>query len=155
MSASTVPAAAEVPAREETPLKRLAIDFAQSRLAVLGLVTMLLIALIAITAPLIAPQDPYDLAQLDIMDGRMEPGTTGGTGIRFWPRPPTTRARHALRIMYGLRISSSSASAPPSSPGSSAPPSASSPPTWADAPRPSSCASSTSSSASPASSSPS
>ena len=44
--------------KEETPFQRLAIDFAQSKLAVVGLVLMLLIALIAIIAPLIAPQEP-------------------------------------------------------------------------------------------------
>jgi hypothetical protein len=39
-----------------------------------------LIALAAIFASVIAPQNPYDLAQLDIMDGRLPPGTAGDAG---------------------------------------------------------------------------
>ena len=81
------------------------IDFAQSKLAVLGLVMMLGIALIAIIAPLIAPQNPYDLAQLDIMDGRMPPGSVGGEGIKFWLGTDDQGRDMLSGIMYGLRIS--------------------------------------------------
>ena len=49
-------------------------EFAQSRLALFGLVVFACIVLVAVLAPCIAPQNPYDLAQLDIMDGRLEPG---------------------------------------------------------------------------------
>ena len=57
--------------REETPFHRFVAEFAASRLALGGLVVFVLIAAAAILAPLIAPQNPYDLAQLDIMDGRL------------------------------------------------------------------------------------
>ncbi len=106
MSATVAPPA-PVPAtaKEESPFKRLAIDFAQSKLAVFGLVVMLSIALIAIIAPLIAPQNPYDLAQLDIMDGRLEPGSVGGEGIKFWLGTDDQGRDMLSGIMYGLRIS--------------------------------------------------
>ena len=61
--------------REETPFQRLCIDFAQSKLALLGLVVLVLIVLVAIIAPWIAPHNPYDLALFEILDGRQPPGS--------------------------------------------------------------------------------
>jgi peptide/nickel transport system permease protein len=42
--------------------------------AIFGLVLLLVVVLVAILAPFISPQNPYDLAQLDVMDSRLEPG---------------------------------------------------------------------------------
>jgi peptide/nickel transport system permease protein len=64
-----------------------------------------IIALVAILAPWIAPQNPYDLAQLDIMDGRMEPGTVGGAGFTYWLGTDDQGRDMLSGIMYGLRIS--------------------------------------------------
>ena len=36
------------------------------------------VILLAVLAPWVSPQDPYDLGQIDIMDGRLEPGAVGG-----------------------------------------------------------------------------
>ncbi|MBV1799116.1 ABC transporter permease [Siccirubricoccus sp. G192] len=80
-------------------------EFAASRLALFGLVVFTIIALIAIFAPWIAPQNPYDLAQLDIMDGRMEPGTVGGAGFTYWLGTDDQGRDMLSGIMYGLRIS--------------------------------------------------
>ena len=93
------------PPREETPFRRFAADFAQSRMAVLGLIVFGLIALAATVAPWISPQNPYDLAQLDIMDGRMEPGTKGGEGFTFWLGTDDQGRDMLSGILYGLRIS--------------------------------------------------
>src|SRR6185369_16445185 len=68
----------------ETPLRRVLRQFASSRLALLGLVVLVLIVLLAASAPLIAPQNPYDLMQLDIMDGRLPPGSQSMNGMTFW-----------------------------------------------------------------------
>lgn len=105
MSSTTLPAATPVPPKEETPFKRLCIDFADSKLAVLGLVVMTLIAVIAVVAPLIAPQNPYDLAQLDIMDGRLPPGSSSAEGLKFWLGTDDQGRDMLSGIMYGLRIS--------------------------------------------------
>ena len=35
-------------------------------------------------APLISPQNPYDLAQLDVLDSRLPPGSKSGDGLTFW-----------------------------------------------------------------------
>ena len=91
--------------REETPLRRFIADFAQSRLAVLGLLGFALIALAAVCAPWISPQNPYDLAQLDIMDGRQPPGATGGDGMTFWLGTDDQGRDMLSGILYGLRIS--------------------------------------------------
>lgn len=106
MSATTIPAPPVALAREESPAKRLALDFATSRLAVLGLAVMLLILLIALVAPLIAPQNPYDLAVLDIMDGRLAPGAMSGDGAtKYWLGTDDQGRDMLSGIMYGLRIS--------------------------------------------------
>ncbi len=100
------PAVAVKPAREETPFRRLALDFAESPLAVFGLVVMLLILLVALVAPLIAPQNPYDLAVLDIMDGRLAPGSrSGDDAMKFWLGTDDQGRDMLSGIMYGLRIS--------------------------------------------------
>ena len=70
-------------AREETPFRRFVAEFAASRIALAALVVFLLIALAAIFAALIVPQNPYDLAQLDIMDGRLPPGSASAAGYTY------------------------------------------------------------------------
>ena len=91
--------------REETPFRRFVSEFAASRIAVGGLIVFVLIALAAIFASLIAPQDPYDLAQLDIMDGRLPPSSTAGAGYTFWLGTDDQGRDMLSGILYGLRIS--------------------------------------------------
>ena len=92
-------------AREETPFRRFVADFAQSPLAVSGLAAIVLIALAAVAAPWISPQDPYDLAQLDIMDGRLPPGSVSADGLKFWLGTDDQGRDMLSGILYGLRIS--------------------------------------------------
>ncbi len=89
----------------ETPFRRFVSEFCESPLAVGGLVVFAIIALVAILAPWIAPQNPYDLAVLDIMDGRLEPGSVGGSGITHWLGTDDQGRDMLSGIMYGLRIS--------------------------------------------------
>ncbi len=89
----------------ETPFRRFVSEFCESKVALFGLVVFAIIAVIAILAPWIAPQNPYDLAQLDIMDGRMEPGTVGGAGFTYWLGTDDQGRDMLSGIMYGLRIS--------------------------------------------------
>lgn len=106
---STTTAAPDTPAaapRAETPWRRFAAEFAESKLALLGLGVFVLIALIAIFAPWLAPQNPYDLAQLDIMDGRLEPGSRNGMDtFPYWLGTDDQGRDMLSGIMYGLRIS--------------------------------------------------
>jgi peptide/nickel transport system permease protein len=91
--------------KEETPFRRFVSEFMASKIAVGGLVVFTIIALLAIFAPWIAPQNPYDLAQLDIMDGRLEPGAVGGSGITHWLGTDDQGRDMLSGIIYGLRIS--------------------------------------------------
>ena len=99
------PAAAPAP-KVETPLRRFVSEFLESKVAVGALVVFTILALVAILAPLIAPQNPYDLAQLDIMDGRLEPGSRNGDDtMTFWLGTDDQGRDMLSGIMYGLRIS--------------------------------------------------
>ncbi len=102
---SDVTLAAPVAVKEETPFRRFVSEFFASKIAVGGLVVFTIIALLAIFAPWIAPQNPYDLAQLDIMDGRLEPGAVGGSGITHWLGTDDQGRDMLSGIIYGLRIS--------------------------------------------------
>ncbi len=103
--AAEATAAVSAPARVETPFGRFVAEFASSRLAMAGLAVFAVIVLVAVLAPWIAPQNPYDLAQLDIMDGRAEPGTVGGAGFTYWLGTDDQGRDMLSAIMYGLRIS--------------------------------------------------
>ena len=82
------------------------VDFIRSPLAVLGLILALAFVLIAIFAPWIAPQDPYDLMQVDVMDARMPPGTQSFSGEMTHVLGTDGQGRDLLSaIFYGLRIS--------------------------------------------------
>jgi peptide/nickel transport system permease protein len=89
----------------EAPFRRLVAEFFESRLAGIGLGVFLVIALIALLAPLISPQNPYDLAQLDILDGRLEPGTVGEGGMTYWLGTDDQGRDMLSAIFYGVRIS--------------------------------------------------
>jgi peptide/nickel transport system permease protein len=91
--------------REQTPLQRIVADFAQSKLALSGLAVLVLILLVAVFAPLISPQNPYDLAQLDVQDSRLPPGSTSGDGLTFWLGSDDQGRDILSGIFYGLRIS--------------------------------------------------
>jgi peptide/nickel transport system permease protein len=91
--------------REQTPFQRIVADFAESKLALFGLGMLTLILLVAIFAPLISPQNPYDLAQLDVMDSRLEPGSKSLTGKIFWLGSDDQGRDILSGIFYGLRIS--------------------------------------------------
>jgi peptide/nickel transport system permease protein len=92
-------------AKEETPFRRFTREFARSKLAVLGLAIVLVITVLALIAPWIAPQNPYDLAQLDIMDGRLPPGSVSPNGLTYWLGTDDQGRDMLSGIIYGLRIS--------------------------------------------------
>ncbi len=90
----------------ESPWRRFAHEFAQSRLAVLGLGLLALLVAVAIAAPLVSPQNPYDLAQLDVLDSQLPPGTHASSGDRTYWLGTDDQGRDMLSgIFYGLRIS--------------------------------------------------
>jgi peptide/nickel transport system permease protein len=86
-------------------IRRFAADFCESRIAVVGLVMCVVIALAAVFAPLITPQDPYDLSGLDLMDSRLPPGEVSMGGITHWLGTDEQGRDLYSAILYGLRIS--------------------------------------------------
>ncbi|PWE31188.1 ABC transporter permease [Maritimibacter sp. 55A14] len=65
----------------------------------------LVLVLMAATAPLIAPQNPYDLMQLDIMDSEMPPSWMPGGDPRFLLGTDAQGRGVLSTIMYGTGIS--------------------------------------------------
>jgi peptide/nickel transport system permease protein len=91
--------------RIETPLRRFWSEFAESKLALIGLAMLIVIILIAIFAPLISSQNPYDLGQLDIMDSRLAPGEKSAAGNAHLLGTDDQGRDMLSAIFYGLRIS--------------------------------------------------
>ncbi len=90
----------------ETPFRRFLSDYTESPVAVVAFVALVLILLIAIFAPVISPQNPYDLAVIDIMDSRLAPGETNFAGDMTYVLGTDDQGRDMLSaIFYGLRIS--------------------------------------------------
>lgn len=92
-------------AAEENRLRSFAAEFARSKLAIFGLALLAATVLIALLAPWISPQNPYDLAKLDILDGRLAPGSKSGAGFTFWLGSDDQGRDLLSAIFYGLRIS--------------------------------------------------
>jgi peptide/nickel transport system permease protein len=92
-------------ADSETPLRRFARTFVQDRVAVVGLLIFLLILLLALLAPWITPQNPYDLNSVDLMDSRLKPGEVTGEGFTAWLGTDGVGRDLYSGILYGLRIS--------------------------------------------------
>jgi len=89
----------------ETPLARIAADYAASRVALFGLALLAAILLAALFAPLISPQNPYDLAQLDLLDSRLPPLARSPSGAIYWLGTDDQGRDMLSAIFYGLRIS--------------------------------------------------
>jgi peptide/nickel transport system permease protein len=98
---------ADTPAldRGESLLRRHVTTFFQSPGAVVGLTVLVTSILLAFAAPLIAPQNPYDLAQLDIMDNMLAPGHELASGLTAWLGTDDQGRDMLSAILYGLRIS--------------------------------------------------
>jgi peptide/nickel transport system permease protein len=105
LSVPSAAAPATTPPREESPLLRFAKRFAEDRVALVGLSVFVVIVLLALAAPLLAPQNPYNLAQVDIMDARLPPGEKAGDGFTMWLGSDGVGRDLLSGILYGLRIS--------------------------------------------------
>jgi peptide/nickel transport system permease protein len=106
MSAETESVAPPAPRRRERRgFGKFAQDFAESPMAMVGLVLCVVIVLAAVFAPWITPQDPYDLASLDLMDSRLRPGEVGMTGTVHVLGTDGQGRDLFSAILYGLRIS--------------------------------------------------
>lgn len=93
------------PMRVETPWRRFWAAYFDSKLATASLIVLIIVVLIALLAPWLSPQNPYDLGQVDIMDSRLEPGSQSLGGMTFWLGTDGAGRDMLSAIFYGLRIS--------------------------------------------------
>ncbi len=106
MTAAFDSVAPTAPAKPETPWQRFASDFRESRVAMAALVALVAILAAALLAPVISPQDPYDLTRLNILDAREPPGARALSGeMTFWLGSDSQGRDMLSAIVYGLRIS--------------------------------------------------
>ncbi len=101
----TSPTTPKARAKAISPLRAAMLDFAASPLAMVGLVVMVAMALAALFAPWITPQNPYDLSQLSIMDNNLPPGSEAFGGMTYWLGTDPQGRDMLSAIIYGLRMS--------------------------------------------------
>ncbi len=87
------------------PTRVLAAHYARDRIALAALWLLGALLLAAIAAPWLAPQNPYDLAQLDILDAKLAPGAASSAGYTYWLGSDDQGRDMGSAILYGLRIS--------------------------------------------------
>ncbi len=91
--------------KPETPFRRLAADFFDTRVATGAFGALAIIVFMALFAPWLAPQNPYDLATVTVMDARLAPGERGSAGFLMWLGADGAGRDMWSAILYGLRIS--------------------------------------------------
>lgn len=80
-------------------------SFRQSPTAIVAAVVLLLFVLVALLAPWLAPQNPFDPAALELINSRIPPAWLEGGQARF-PLGTDGQGRDLLSVlMFGLRIS--------------------------------------------------
>ncbi|KFC72870.1 Peptide/nickel transport system permease [Bosea sp. LC85] len=91
--------------KQASPLARFWNEFRESKVALAALVVVVLMIGVALLAPWIAPQNPYDLANLALSDARRPPGYVGSGGFTHLLGTDAQGRDLFSAILYGLRIS--------------------------------------------------
>lgn len=86
-------------------IRRFWTEFRENRIAVAALLVVIVMVLAALLAPLLAPQNLYDIASLDLADARRPPGHIGSGGYVHWLGTDAQGRDLFSAILYGLRIS--------------------------------------------------
>jgi peptide/nickel transport system permease protein len=94
-----------VTASTETQLSRALSEFAESRTALAALALVVVLLTLALLAPLVAPQNPYDLAQISIMDNKLPPGSRSLDGALYVLGTDDQGRDMLSAILFGLRLS--------------------------------------------------
>lgn len=90
----------------ETPARRRILKKIHARPTVRGsLIALAILMAFVLIAPFFAPQDPYDLLALDLLDGRLAPGSENINGWTYWLGTDAQGRDMLSAILYGLRIS--------------------------------------------------
>ena len=87
------------------PLYRFWAEFRENKIAVAALFVVVALILLALFASVVSPQNPYDLANLSLMDSRRPPGFVGTGGYTHILGTDPQGRDLLSAILYGLRIS--------------------------------------------------
>ncbi len=79
-------------------------SFLRSKLAVAALVATVLMVGLAFSAPLIAPQNPYDPAQLDLINSNLPPAWEAEGQAPFYLGTDDQGRDVLSAVLYGLRL---------------------------------------------------
>lgn len=90
---------------QNSPLRLFWAEFRENKIAVFALVVVVLMGLLALFASVVSPQNPYDLANLSLMDSRRPPGFVGSGGYTHLLGTDPQGRDLLSAIFYGLRIS--------------------------------------------------
>ncbi|MBW8635855.1 ABC transporter permease [Hoeflea sp. WL0058] len=88
-----------------SPWRQFVENFTSRKSAVISLAVLFLIFVAAFVGPYFTLQDPYDLAQISILDSSLPPGSTDMAGNTFWLGTDDQGRDLLSAIIYGLRIS--------------------------------------------------
>jgi peptide/nickel transport system permease protein len=89
----------------DTLLGRALNGLLKSPKATIAAIVFLLLLLAAVFGPWLAPQDPYDLMQISIMDARLPPGSESTSGGIYWLGTDGQGRDMLSAMIYGLRTS--------------------------------------------------
>lgn len=73
--------------------------------ATLALIICFILVFCAVFAPYLAPQNPYDLMQIDIFDAKLPPMSVGFNGMTYWLGTDGQGRDMLSAMLYGLRTS--------------------------------------------------
>ena len=91
--------------KQSSPITRFWHEFRENKVAVVALLIVVVLMLLALFASLVSPQNPYDLANLSLMDSRRPPGFVGSGGYTHLLGTDPQGRDLLSAIFYGLRIS--------------------------------------------------
>jgi peptide/nickel transport system permease protein len=95
----------EAPARRPSRLGLFVGEFLRVPSASIALAVFVAMSLAAVLAPWIAPQDPYDLRTVSILDNLIPPGEQAFSGMTHWLGTDGQGRDMLSAMLYGLRIS--------------------------------------------------
>lgn len=90
---------------KDKPLGKALVEYGESPMAVVAFCIVVIFILAALFASQLAPQDPYDLASLELMDGTLEPMSESLSGSIYVLGTDAQGRDMFSAILYGIRIS--------------------------------------------------
>jgi peptide/nickel transport system permease protein len=90
---------------KDRPLGKALAEYVESPMAVVAFCIVVIFILAALFASQLAPQNPYDLASLELMDGTLEPMSESFSGSTYVLGTDAQGRDMLSAILYGIRIS--------------------------------------------------